>query len=96
MKQNIDVLQEIALAWQSAKAVAVFTGAGMSTESGLPDFRSRQGLWKQRPESLATLAMLACAAIFFLTAPRWWMAALGTTIMTLVALWLWRRPEPRC
>ena len=58
MKQNIDVLQEIALAWQSAKAVAVFTGAGMSTESGLPDFRSRQGLWKQRPESLATLAAL--------------------------------------
>ena len=58
MKQNIDVLQEIALTWQSAKSVAVFTGAGMSTESGLPDFRSRQGLWRQRPESLATLAAL--------------------------------------
>ena len=31
----------------------------MSTESGLPDFRSAQGMWKQRPESLATLDALA-------------------------------------
>ena len=34
----------------------VFTGAGMSTESGLPDFRSNGGLWKQnrRFEELAS------------------------------------------
>ncbi len=33
----------------------VFTGAGMSTESGLPDFRSSQGLWKQKdPAQLAS------------------------------------------
>jgi NAD-dependent deacetylase len=30
----------------------------MSTESGLPDFRSPQGLWKRRPESLATMDAL--------------------------------------
>ena len=36
----------------------VFTGAGMSTESGLPDFRSAKGLWKTRPENLATLDAL--------------------------------------
>ncbi|WP_102028153.1 NAD-dependent protein deacylase [Salirhabdus sp. Marseille-P4669] len=29
----------------------VFTGAGMSTESGLPDFRSSKGLWKQKDPS---------------------------------------------
>ncbi|MCL6450144.1 MAG: NAD-dependent deacylase [Acetobacteraceae bacterium] len=29
-----------------ARAVVVFTGAGASTESGLPDFRSPQGLWR--------------------------------------------------
>lgn len=34
-----------------AKAVVVFTGAGLSTESGIPDFRSPGGLWdKYDPE----------------------------------------------
>lgn len=58
MQQDKAVLDQIAFNWQSAKSVAVFTGAGMSTESGLPDFRSQQGLWKHRPESLATLTAL--------------------------------------
>ena len=29
----------------------VFTGAGMSTESGLPDFRSSSGMWKKKDPS---------------------------------------------
>ena len=33
-----------------ARAVVVFTGAGISTESGIPDFRSPGGLWsRMRP-----------------------------------------------
>ena len=52
------VIDEIASAWQTAATTVIFTGAGMSTESGLPDFRSKQGLWKQRPESLATMTAL--------------------------------------
>ncbi|MGC4095439.1 MAG: NAD-dependent deacylase [Polyangiaceae bacterium] len=32
---------------RNARRAVVFTGAGMSTESGLPDFRSGDGLWKQ-------------------------------------------------
>ena len=52
------VIVEIASVWETAATTVVFTGAGMSTESGLPDFRSKQGLWKQRPESLATMAAL--------------------------------------
>ncbi|RYG71975.1 NAD-dependent protein deacylase [Lentibacillus lipolyticus] len=36
----------------TSKYTVIFTGAGMSTESGLPDFRSSgQGLWEQRDPS---------------------------------------------
>lgn len=35
--------------------VVVFTGSGMSTESGMPDFRSQEGIWKKYdPYKLAT------------------------------------------
>ncbi|MFZ5895742.1 MAG: NAD-dependent deacylase [Myxococcota bacterium] len=45
---------------RSARRTVVFTGAGMSTESGLPDFRSADGLWKQnrRFEELASIDAL--------------------------------------
>lgn len=33
---------------KTSKYTVVFTGAGMSTESGLPDFRSSKGLWKKK------------------------------------------------
>lgn len=31
---------------RKARRILVFTGAGLSTESGLPDFRGPEGLWK--------------------------------------------------
>ncbi len=38
-----------------AKYTVVFTGAGMSTESGLPDFRSQEGLWRKKdPAKIAS------------------------------------------
>ena len=42
MKEKIErVAQWIA----NSKRVVVFVGAGMSTESGIPDFRSPGGVW---------------------------------------------------
>ncbi len=41
---------------RQVRAVAVLTGAGISTDSGIPDFRGPQGLWTKNPaaERLST------------------------------------------
>ena len=50
-----------------ARRVIAFTGAGVSVPSGIPDFRSREGIWaKYPPEEFGTLEA-------FLADPRrWW------------------------
>lgn len=41
---------------RTAESVAVFTGAGISAESGVPTFRGNDGIWKKfKPEELANL-----------------------------------------
>lgn len=39
----------------NAKKIVVLTGAGISTESGIKDFRSRTGLYKMAPEYILSL-----------------------------------------
>ncbi|MEH7119828.1 Sir2 family NAD-dependent protein deacetylase, partial [Neobacillus vireti] len=38
-----------------AKNIVVLTGAGISTESGIKDFRSRTGIYKLAPEYILSL-----------------------------------------
>jgi NAD-dependent deacetylase len=42
-----DNIQQAAAALDAADNVVAFTGAGVSTASGIPDFRSEGGLWDQ-------------------------------------------------
>lgn len=41
----IDPIERAATALADAEQILVFTGAGLSTESGIPDFRGPDGLW---------------------------------------------------
>ncbi len=52
MDHDIERLKELLV---RARRVVVFTGAGISTESGIPDFRSPGGLWtRNRPIDFET------------------------------------------
>lgn len=54
------MIEQVAEMLRSSKHAVVFTGAGMSTESGLPDFRSKdRGLWEKfNPDELANVNAL--------------------------------------
>jgi len=46
-----DVIQEARRWVDESSRIVVLTGAGISTESGIPDFRGPQGLWTKDPKA---------------------------------------------
>ena len=44
-------LEEVAGWLRDARSIVVLTGAGISTESGIPDFRGPDGLWTRNPDA---------------------------------------------
>ena len=44
--EKLEMIEKLARLLRQAKCIAVLTGAGMSTESGIPDYRSTDGLYR--------------------------------------------------
>ena len=58
-----DQIEQIAQWMTTSKRIVVFTGAGLSTESGIPDFRSPGGVWdRYNPEDFYFQNFLASEA----------------------------------
>jgi NAD-dependent deacetylase len=53
-----ELLADVAERVRHASRIVVFTGAGISTDSGIPDFRGPNGLWTKNPlaEKTSTLS----------------------------------------
>ncbi len=49
MPPTTDAVQQVRAWLASARRVVVLTGAGISTDSGIPDFRGPQGVWTRNP-----------------------------------------------
>jgi mono-ADP-ribosyltransferase sirtuin 6 len=56
-KKTESKIQELAQYLYESRYPVFFSGAGISTESGLPDFRGPDGVWIRRDKALPPRAM---------------------------------------
>lgn len=84
---DLDAAINLVAGWiDQSKNVVVFTGAGVSTESGIPDFRSPGGIWdKYDPRELTFQKFLASEEVRKI---RWKM------FMEMAQMWKHAKPNP--
>ena len=93
-------IDELARIMATSSNMVFFGGAGMPTESGIPDFRSADGIYSQKlnrefsPEEMVSHTFLCDHPHDFLTfsLPRWY--SLMPSPMQGIMLWLiWKAKE---
>lgn len=88
MAQGLERARELL---SSARTVCVLTGAGVSTASGIPDFRGPDGLWTKDPDAelAATYDRWVSDAGLRRTAWSRRVAASGERPTPNAAMWRW-------
>ena len=65
------MVEEVAAWLRAAQRVLVLTGAGISTESGIPDFRGPQGVWTKDPAAQRLFTLQSYVADPAVRAEAW-------------------------
>ena len=49
--ESFELLQKVKSLIDQSQQIVILTGAGISTESGIPDFRGPEGIWTKNPDA---------------------------------------------